>query len=180
MIMEKKIEIKLEEQIRDAIENGIEEASEFLAGLGWEDWMNEYISSDENGVLNETESREFDEMVGEMWQRAKAEMPLKLYKVYANCCRVPKHIQEVDEGALKNAMDEIFDQALEEGLLDDVIDEETGELDYEKESDAYKEIEEAFEEDGFLIAGDYEIVKAYGPGCITIPNVCGYGNYIFG
>lgn len=165
----------LEEQARDAIENG-HDLDEFMNILGWADWMQEFTEADANNgeELTEAENKEINEFIEELWDDVKAAMPLKIFKVYGQNIRGHKHITEVDEDEVTKTIDDIVTYLLDSGAADITSDEDENEVDNEKLDDIYSSLAKMFELNGYLEAGDYMITKEYGEGCITIPSVVGH------
>ena len=97
---------------------------------------------------------------------------MKLFKVWANNCVRPKgqRIIEAYESDLNEAMDRVYEDALEHGLVDDW--DEDGNLDNEKLEAAYAKIRAYWEKNKSLEAGDWMIVEAESISDITVPNMC--------
>ena len=98
-----------------------------------------------------------------------------LYKVWAQNCVRPKgrRILEATQDDLNKVFDEIYNQASEENLIDDI--DENGEFDFSKLEHNYSIISEYWEKNKSISAGDYEIVDVESRDDIRIPNVC-YGD----
>ena len=98
-----------------------------------------------------------------------------LYKVWAQNCVRPKgrRILEATQDDLNKVFDEIYNQASEENLIDDI--DENGEFDFSKLEHNYNIISEYWKKNKSISAGDYEIVDVESRDDIRIPNVC-YGD----
>lgn len=171
--------LDLEQRIKDAIEEGIE-LDTFINEIGWEDWMQAYTDEDENNgeELTTEQIKAINSDIKELWDKTKAEMPLRLFKVYAQNIRGRKHITMIpeydEESVINEAVDGVYNDASNYENFDIFKDDNPDELDDDKINEAFSAIKDYFNENGILNAGDYQIVKAYGEGCISIPNNCGY------
>lgn len=172
-------EIDLKQRIKDAIENGTE-LNTFINEIGWEDWMQAYTDKQENNgeelTIGQIEAINND--IKELWDKTKAEMPLRLFKVYAQNIRGKKHITMIpeydEESVINEAVDGVYNDASNYENFDIFKDDNPDELDDDKINEAFSAIKDYFNENGILNAGDYQIVKAYGEGCVSIPCMCGY------
>lgn len=110
---------------------------------------------------------------------------MKMFKVYAQCCRTAKgkRIVEAFESDLKEAFDKIFDDAEEQGLVDVFDYDEDGEpieSNDEKMEAAYDKIKSYWDENKSINVGDYMIVEAESIFDVIVPNMCGYdSSFIF-
>lgn len=89
--------------------------------------------------------------------------------------RRPKggRILQATQDDLNKVFDEIYNQASEENLIDDI--DENGEFDFSKLEHNYSIISEYWEKNKSISAGDYEIVDVESIDDIRIPNAC-YGD----
>lgn len=171
--------LDLEQRIKDAIEEGIE-LDTFINEIGWEDWMQAYTDEDENNgeELTTEQIKAINSDIKELWDKTKAEMPLRLFKVYAQNIRGKKHITMIpeydEESVINEAVDGVYNNASNYENFDIFKDDSPDELDDDKINEAFSAIKDYFNENGILNAGDYQIVKAYGEGCVSIPCMCGY------
>ena len=92
-----------------------------------------------------------------------------LFKVYAQCCKVVKPIEQVDsitEGLWAN-----IENLLDAGKIGNYDDEQKVDADIAKAWDA---LTDGFNKTGLLLCGDYQIVKAEHRSNVVRPNKCGW------
>lgn len=65
--MERELEIKL---IKEMKKYGADEFKLYCAEAGWEDWMNNHITSEEDTILSEQESKLLEKIQKELWEKA--------------------------------------------------------------------------------------------------------------
>lgn len=95
---------------------------------------------------------------------------MKYYKIFAKCCTVPKHIEDVT-----HKIEEVLDEGIRANL-------EQWEQEFEFDpEDGRAELEHAFEIYGSLDCGDYMVVAIEDeeelPELTEIPNMIGYEIY---
>ena len=89
-----------------------------------------------------------------------------LVKVYAKCCRVAHYIQEVDQEALIDTIQEVFDDAAERNIINTTDDQLIEKY--------LTEIHEYFNKNKCISAGDYMIMEVDSLDDVTIPNCLGW------
>ena len=94
-----------------------------------------------------------------------------LFKVYARNCTCAKRISEATVDDLKNVIDNVFQQAWENDLIDILSDEDEDEIDIKKEDSAYSKIWAYWEENKEISAGDFAIVEKESFYDVKVPNV---------
>lgn len=94
-----------------------------------------------------------------------------LFKVYARNCTCAKRISEATVDDLKNVIDDVFQQAWENDLIDILSDEDEDEIDIKKEESAYNKIWAYWEENKEISAGDFAIVEKESFYDVKVPNV---------
>ena len=103
-----------------------------------------------------------------------------LFRVWANCVRRPNgmRIEDVDQRALDEAINEVLDDAMVNDMIDTVRDSDPTEVDDNKISKALDKIRAWWEDDKFLNVGDYMIVEKDSIDEVRIPDMCGYDTSI--
>lgn len=96
-----------------------------------------------------------------------------LYKVWAQNCVRPKgmRINKATVEDLNKVFNDIYNAACNENLIDDITEE--GNINQEELEKHYKMIEDYWEKNKTISAGDYMIVDVESQDDITIPNMCG-------
>lgn len=171
-------EIDLKQRIKDAIEERIE-LDTFINEIGWEDWMQAYTDKDENNgeELTTEQIKAINNDIKEIYDETKAEMPLRLFKVYPNCVRCIRHITMIpkydEHSTISEAAESIIEDCINCGTV--IIDDELSDEEYNEEYNlALSKVFDYIDEYGMVETGDYMLIRAYGEGCFTIPNKCDY------
>lgn len=92
-----------------------------------------------------------------------------LFKVYAQCCKAVKPIEQVDsitEGLWAN-----IENLLDAGEIGNYDDEQKVDEDIAK---AWDVLTDSFKKTGVLLCGDYQIVRAERRSKVHRPNMCGW------
>ena len=101
-----------------------------------------------------------------------------LFRVWANCSGRRKKIEEIDQRDLDEAVNEVFDDAMENDMIDIFRDNDPNETDYTKMKKAFDKIWDWWEDTQFLYVGDYMIVEKDSIDEVHIPDMCGYNTSI--
>lgn len=94
----------LKSQIRESIELGIE-FDEFMTGLGYDDWMDEYTVAEEGEPMSDGEVADIERDVERLWDEVKASMSLESFK-------------KMDDSELREALEEFYQSCAGQGYFD--------------------------------------------------------------